>query len=90
MQARKQDFKVNWDPVEFNKAIKDSLLAYDLITHTSEQVLTRNNTVIQREIPAERTKKGLLLGVFKKIGEVTNVDSIAYARAHILERVDRN
>ena len=90
MQARKQDSKTNWDSVKFNKAIKDSLLAYDPTTHTSKQVSTRKNTVIQREIPAERTKKGLLLGVPKKIGEITNVDSIAHARAYTLEKMDRS
>jgi hypothetical protein len=90
MQARKQDSKANWNPVKFNKAIKNSLLAYDLITHTSEQVSTRKNAVIQRKIPAKRIKKGLLLGIPKKIREIINVDSIAHARAHTLEKVDRN
>jgi hypothetical protein len=90
MQARKQDSKNNQDPVKFNKAIRDSLLIYDLTTHTSEQVSTRKNAVIQREISTKRTRNGLLLGVPKKVEEITNVDSIAHARAHILERVDRN
>jgi hypothetical protein len=90
MQARKQDSKANWDPVEFNKAIRDSLLAYDPITHISEQVLRRKNAVIQREIPAKRIRKALLLGVPKKVRKVINVDSIARARAHVLERVDRS
>jgi hypothetical protein len=46
--------------------------------------------VIQREIPAERIRKGFLLSVPKKVGEVTNVNSIVYARAYTLERVDRS
>jgi hypothetical protein len=90
MQARKQDSKTNWNPVKFNKAIKDSLLAYDPTTHTSEQISTRKNAVIQREIPAKRIKNGLLLGIPKKIEEVTNVNSIAHARAHTLKKVDRS
>jgi hypothetical protein len=90
MQARKQDSKANWDLVEFNKAIRDSLLAYDPTTHISEQVSTRKNAVIQREILAKRTRKGLLLGIPKKVGEVINVNSIKHARAHTLERVDRS
>jgi hypothetical protein len=90
MQTRKQDFKINWNLIEFNKTIRDSLLAYDPTTHTSEQISTRKNTVIQREIPAERIRKGLLLDISKKIGEVINIDSIVHARAHTLKRVDRS
>jgi hypothetical protein len=29
MQARQQDSKANWDPVEFNRALVDSLMTYD-------------------------------------------------------------
>jgi hypothetical protein len=46
--------------------------------------------VIQREIPADRIRKDLLLDISKKIGEITNVDSIAHARTYTLERVDRS
>jgi hypothetical protein len=80
MQARKQNSKVNWD----------SLLVYDSTTHILEQVLTRKNTVIQREISVERIRKGFLLGILKKVGEVINIDSITHARTYILKKVDRS
>jgi hypothetical protein len=40
MQIRKQDFKINWNFVEFNKIIKNSLLTYNFIMYISEQILT--------------------------------------------------
>jgi hypothetical protein len=77
LQARRKDPDANWDPVGFNRALRDSLLTYGHLAHASESVLINNvpeaieaveasrqrRTVIQREIPAERTRKGLLLGV---------------------------
>jgi hypothetical protein len=50
----------------------------------------KKNTVIQRKIPAERTRKGLLLGVPKHVEAVTDIHSIEHARAHVLEKVDNN
>jgi hypothetical protein len=46
--------------------------------------------VIQRKISVERIRKSLLLGISKKVGKITNVNSIAHARAYILKRMDRS
>ena len=44
--------------------------------------------MIQREIGFQRTNKGVLLGVPKKVEEVTNVRMIEHAHSHTMIRVD--
>ena len=52
------------------------------------QASRKENTVIQREIGFQRTNKGVLLGVPKKVEEVTNVRMIEHAYSHTMIRVD--
>jgi hypothetical protein len=54
------------------------------------QALRRKNNVIQREIKPQRTNKGVLLGMPKKVEEVTDVQLIEQAHSHTLVRVGRN
>jgi hypothetical protein len=114
LQARKKDPKADWDPVEFNRALRDSLIIYDpsrecpresdsatinISSQATEvcQAVTQNAeiteapkkvkyAVIQREIPPQRIRGGLL-GIPKRVEEVTNVQSIIHAHSHTLERV---
>jgi hypothetical protein len=46
--------------------------------------------MIQRKISVERIKKNFLLNISKKIRKIININSIAYARIYILEKVNRS
>jgi hypothetical protein len=63
---------------------------YNSTTYISEQILTRKNTIIQREILTQRIRKNLLLNILKQIRKIININSIAHARTYILEKVNYN
>jgi hypothetical protein len=63
MQARRKDLKANWDPVEFNRALVDSLMMYDLFKAsflTSDQPITNNASVVTEAVQASRKKNNVI------------------------------
>jgi hypothetical protein len=77
LQARREDPKIDWDPIEFNRALGSALLLYD---PTGESSLTS-----MRSIPPNRCR-GVLRGIPIRVEAVTDLTSVLLARGHDMRK----
>jgi hypothetical protein len=91
LQVRRQAScsKLDWDPIEFNRALGSALLMHDL-TNTdlpaSGQVTTNTTSTAATKLKsiAPNRCRGVLLGIPKKVKAVTDLKSILLARGHTM------
>jgi len=89
-QARREGTKVDWDPVEFNRALGSALLVHDLSqksSSTSNQVTTQTTRATLKTIAPTRCI-GVLPGIPIRVEAVTDLKSILLARGHDMYKED--
>jgi hypothetical protein len=78
LQARRGGTKVDWDPVEFNRALGSALLVHDL----AQESVIPFPLKAPLKIIAPNRHKGVLPGIPMKVEKVTDLRSLLVARRH--------
>jgi hypothetical protein len=78
LQARRGGTNIDWDPVEFNRALGSALLVYS----SAQESIASSPAKAPLKTIAPNRYKGVLPGIPMKVEEVTDLRSLLVARSH--------